>query len=75
MGEKLCLLGNIDTSHILVNGPQKKVEDAVKYAIKNLGIGGGFILSPSNSHPAMSFQRIQWMIDATKKFGTYPLQF
>ena len=74
VGDKLCLLGNIDTSHVLVNGTQKEVEDAVKYAIKKLGPGGGYILSPSNSHPAMSYQRIKWMIEATKKFGEYPLQ-
>ena len=74
VGDKLCLLGNIDTSHVLVNGTKEEVEDAVKYAIKKLGPGGGFILSPSNSHPAMSYQRIKWMIEATKKFGEYPLQ-
>ena len=73
VGDKLCLLGNIDTSYILVDGTQKEVEDAVKYAIKKLGPGGGYILSPSNSHPAMSYQRIKWMIEATKKFGKYPL--
>ena len=32
------------------------------------------ILSPSNSHPAMSYQRIKWMVEATKKFGEYPLR-
>jgi len=74
VGDKLCLLGNIDTSHVLVNGTKEEVEDAVKYAIKKLGPGGGYILSPSNSHPAMSYQRIKWMIEATKKFGEYPLQ-
>ncbi len=74
VGDKLCLLGNIDTSHILVDATKKEVEDAVKYAIKILGPGGGYILSPSNSHPAMSYQRIKWMIEATKKYGVYPLQ-
>lgn len=74
VGDKLCLLGNIDTTHILVDGTRKEVEDAVKYAIKSLGPGGGYILSPSNSHPAMSYQRIQWMVEATKKYGEYPLR-
>ena len=74
VGDKLCLLGNIDTSHILVDATKREVEDAVKHAIKSLGPGGGYILSPSNSHPAMSYQRIKWMIEATKKYGVYPLQ-
>ena len=74
VGDKLCLLGNIDTSHVLVNGTQKEVEDAVKHAIKALAPGGGYILSPSNSHPVMSYQCIKWMVEATKKFGKYPLE-
>jgi uroporphyrinogen decarboxylase len=74
VGDKLCLLGNIDTSHILVKGTQKEVEDAVKYAIRRLGRGGGYMLSPSNSHPDMTYQNIKWMIEATKKYGVYPLK-
>lgn len=74
VGDKLCLLGNIDTSHILVKGTQKEVEQAVKLAINALGPRGGYMLSPSNSHPAISYQRIRWMIEATHNLGTYPLQ-
>jgi len=74
VGDKLCLLGNIDTAHILVKGTKQEVENAVKYAIKALGPEGGYILSPSNSHPLMTYKHIKWMIEATKKFGVYPLQ-
>lgn len=74
VGDKLCLLGNIDTSYVLVNGTRKEVEDAVRYAIKILGPGGGFMLSPSNSHPAMSLERVKWMIQATRQHGGYPLR-
>ncbi|MHA1149155.1 MAG: uroporphyrinogen decarboxylase family protein [Promethearchaeota archaeon] len=75
VGDKLCLLGNIDTAHVLVKGTKDEVEKAVKFAIKKLGPGGGYILSPSNSHPLMKYQQIKWMIEATKKFGVYPLNF
>jgi len=74
VGDKLCLLGNIDTSHILVKGTQKEVEDAVKDAVRKLGRGGGYMLSPSNSHPDMTYQNIKWMIEATKNYGVYPLK-
>ncbi|MHA2006829.1 MAG: uroporphyrinogen decarboxylase family protein [Promethearchaeota archaeon] len=74
VGKKLCLLGNIDTSHILVDGTQKEVENAVKHAIKTLGPGGGFILSPSNSHPAISCQRLKWMVETSHRLGQYPLK-
>jgi uroporphyrinogen decarboxylase len=74
VGDKLCLLGNIDTSYILVKGTQNEVKDAVKDAIRKLGRGGGYMLSPSNSHPDMTYQNIKWMIEATKKYGVYPLK-
>jgi len=73
VGDKLCLSGNIDTRHILVKASKDEVEKAVKDAIVALGKGGGFMLSPSNFHPAMSVDRLKWMIEAGKEFGTYPL--
>ena len=74
VGDKLCLLGNIDVSHVLVNGTKQEVYDAVKFAIKTAGPGGGFIVSAANMHPAVKVQNLKWMIEATKKFGEYPLK-
>jgi len=74
VGDKLCLSGNIDTKHVLVNGTKEEVTDAVKEVIKKLGHGGGYMLSPANFHPHMSVKRIKWMIEAGKEFGTYPLK-
>jgi uroporphyrinogen decarboxylase len=74
VGDKLCLSGNIDTRYVLVKGTKEEVTSAVKEAIKKLGYGGGYMLSPSNFHPDMSVERLKWMIEATKEFGTYPLK-
>jgi uroporphyrinogen decarboxylase len=74
VGDKLCLSGNIDTRHILFDATKKEVEDAVKVAIRALGHGGGYMLSPANFHPGISVQRLRWMIEATKKYGKYPLK-
>ncbi len=74
VGDKLCLSGNIDTRHILVDATKKEVEQAVKYAISAMGHGGGFMLSPANFHPKISVERLKWMIETTKAFGTYPLR-
>lgn len=74
IGDKICLSGNIDTRYILVKAEKKEVEDAVKSAIKALGPGGGAMISPANFHPGMSVERLKWMIEATKKYGKYPLQ-
>ncbi len=59
IGDKLCLMGNIDTKHVLVEGSKQEVEDAVKSAIKAMGHGGGFMVSSSNMHPAMSIERMK----------------
>ncbi|MFX1320566.1 MAG: uroporphyrinogen decarboxylase family protein [Promethearchaeota archaeon] len=74
VGDKLCLSGNIDTRHILVDASKKEVEQAVKNAIEAMGHGGGFMVSPANFHPKMSVERLKWMIETTKIFGTYPLR-
>jgi len=73
VGDKLCLSGNIDTRHILVKGTREEVIDAVKYAVYALGPNGGGMISPANFHPQISVERLKWMIEATKKFGIYPL--
>jgi len=74
VGDKLCLSGNIDTRHILVKAPKNEVVKAVKDAIKAMGPGGGFMISPANFHPEISVERLKWMIEATKKYGVYPLK-
>ncbi|MFX1376224.1 MAG: uroporphyrinogen decarboxylase family protein [Promethearchaeota archaeon] len=73
IGHKLCLSGNIDTRHILVDATKEEVIQAVKNAIKALGHGGGFMLSPANFHPEISVDRLTWMIEAGKTYGKYPL--
>ena len=74
VGDKLCLSGNIDTRHILVKAPKEEVVQSVKDAIKAMGSGGGFMLSPANFHPQMSIKRLKWMIEANNKYGKYPLE-
>lgn len=73
VGEKLCLMGNIDVAHVLTNGTKDEVYDAVKFAIKNAGPGGSFIVSAANMHPAVKVQNLKWMVEATHELGDYPL--
>ena len=73
VGDKLCLLGNIDVAHVLTYGTKQEVYDAVRYAIKTAGPGGGFIVSAANMHPAVKVPNLRWMVEATKEFGKYPL--
>ncbi len=73
IGDKLCLMGNIDVAHDLVYGTKEEVYNAVKYAIKTGGPGGGFIVSAANMHPGVEVQNLKWMVEATKEYGDYPL--
>lgn len=75
VGDKLCLMGNIDVAHILVDATKEEVYDAVKYAIKTGGPGGGFVVSAANMHPGVNVPNLRWMAEATKEYGTYPLNF
>ena len=74
VGDKLCLLGNVDVSHVLTaNGTKEDVEAWVKSAIKTAGPGGGYICSATNIHPGVEPQNLKWMVEAAHKFGTYPI--
>ena len=74
VGDKLCLMGNIDVAHDLVYGTKDEVYNAVKYAIKTGGPGGGFMVSAANMHPGVKVNNLKWMVEATKKYGEYPLK-
>jgi len=68
VGDKLCLIGNIDITHILVDARKEEVEEAVRKAIED-SAGGGFILAPTHTHPSLNVQNVRWMIEAAKRFG------
>jgi hypothetical protein len=72
-GDRLCLLGNLDITHILVDATKKEVYEAVRSSILQAGRGGGYILSPTNSHPSMNVEHLSWMLEAVEEFGGYPL--
>jgi uroporphyrinogen decarboxylase len=73
VGERMCLIGNIDVSHILVDGSREEVCEAVRRAIADAGIGGGYILAPTHSHKDVSVQHLRWMLEAAEEYGQYPL--
>ena len=73
VGHRLVIVGNLDISYLLIRGTREEVEDAVRKAIKDAAKGGGYILSPCNSHSAIDPLRLKWMIDAAHKYGKYPI--
>ncbi len=73
VGERLCLVGNVDITHILVDASREEVFEAVRTSIEAAGKGGGYIVAPTNSHEAMSLDRLRWMLEAVRQHGSYPL--
>jgi len=72
-GHRLCLIGNLDVTRVLVDAGRDEVFEAVRKAIRDAGRGGGFILSPEHDHADVSLERLQWMVEAAHQYGAYPL--
>lgn len=72
-GDRLCVLGNIDCSYLLVFGTQDDVRQNVADTIKAAAPGGGYILSSSNSiHPGVKPENYLAMVEAARDCGRYP---
>lgn len=72
--DKITFWGGIDTQHVLPKGSVKDVEAEVRHRIRDMGPGGGYIVSSvHNIQPDVPPQNIVAMAEATRKFGSYPL--
>lgn len=72
-GEKLVLLGNIDTN-LLFYGTEREIETVVKETIEVAAPGGGFILSSSGSiYSVKQIKGFLTMLKVAKEFGRYPI--
>lgn len=74
VGDRMCVMGNLDITHILVDATREEVFEAVRQAISDAGRGGGYILAPDHSHPGISVERLRWMVEAVQQYGRYPLE-
>ena len=73
-GEKLVLIGNVDCSTVLVNGPEEAVRAQTEAVIRAAAPGGGFILSSSNSiHTGVKPEFYLAMLDTARQLGVYPI--
>jgi uroporphyrinogen decarboxylase len=72
-GDRVCLIGNIDCGHLLPHGSTEEVEAAVRDCIAKAAVGGGLILSSSNSiHSSVNPANYRAMIEAAREYGRYP---
>ena len=73
-GQRIALLGNIDLQYTLTKGTPEEVDQEVRTRIKDLGPGGGYCVSSGNSIPEyVPIENYAAMLEATYKYGTYPL--
>jgi uroporphyrinogen decarboxylase len=74
-GDRLTLLGNVDCAGVLVHGPAEAVRAETESVIHAAGMGGGFILSSSNSiHPGVPPDHYLAMRETARQVGNYPLK-
>ena len=73
-GKNLSFWGTIDIQETLPFGTPGQIEDEVKDRIKNMGPGGGFIISPTH-HVQIdtSIENFFAFWNAAEKYGKYPI--
>lgn len=73
-GHRIAVVGNVDCSMLLPLGTEEEVIEAVKETIAKASVGGGHILSSSNSiHPGVKPSNYRAMLAAAREHGKYPL--
>ncbi len=75
IGNKICLVGNIDEMTILSTASPEKVERLSIECIKAAGHGGGYVLggTASGLFIPQTIENFLIMADVCKRYGQYPL--
>ena len=75
VGDRLCLIGNIDLGYTLTRGTTTEVAEEVRERIRVLAPGGGYCLGSSNSvTDYVPIQNYHAMIGAHRRYGAYPIR-
>mgnify|MGYP001568248295 CR=1 FL=1 len=71
-GDKLCLMGNLHTTDVMLRGSSEDVEKAAQKAIDDAGENGGFILSTGDQCPRDTpEENIYKFIEVARTYGKY----
>ena len=71
-GDKLCLIGNVDATHLMPTASPAEVEQAVIECLQLAAPGGGYILATDHSfHEGIPVNNVFAFIAAGKKYGVY----
>ncbi len=73
-GQRLCLIGNVDLEYTLTRGTPQEVAEQTRSLIRDVGPGGGYCVSSSNSIPSyVPVENYRAMVQTTLEYGIYPL--
>lgn len=73
-GDRLALIGNLDLGYTLTRGSPDEVREEVRYLIKNVAPGGGYMLGSANSiTDYVPIENYRAMLKAAFEFGRYPI--
>jgi uroporphyrinogen-III decarboxylase len=73
-GDRICLLGNVDLN-LLGMGLPEDVDREVRELIRDVGPGGGYIVTSGNSLAAyLKPENVIALSEAVQKYGRYPLE-
>lgn len=71
---RMTLCGAVDTHRILPFGTPQEVEEEVHRVVKILAPGGGYMLGSVHTiMPDVPPENVMAMVNAAKKYGTYPI--
>jgi uroporphyrinogen decarboxylase len=71
-GDRICLVGNIDSSRTLPFGTPEEIEAETREALRVAAPGYGYILASDHSlHDGIPVKNIQLMFDVARKHGVY----
>jgi uroporphyrinogen decarboxylase len=73
-GSKLCLIGNVDSSHTLVYGTDEQIVVETLETILEGGLEGALILaSDSDIRNEMPYEKVDLMFKTALRYGRYPI--
>ncbi|MBS3755729.1 MAG: hypothetical protein KGY56_08545 [Desulfobacterales bacterium] len=71
-GDRMCLLGNVDSIDLLPHGTEEAVEAAVIQILRDASKGGGLIIDSSNTyHPGVKPENVMAVFKAVHRHGYY----
>ena len=74
VGERVCLIGNLDLGYTLTRGTPEEVRAETLTRIREIGPGGGYCVGSSNTVPPyVPFENYKAMVETTLECGRYPI--